>query len=53
MHGACLMADVKKELEVWQKKIPIGKLYNIVTIIRRTPQRREQFCLMDLFAEIL
>lgn len=31
--------DDIKELEAWRKYDPIGKLHNIVTFIRRTPQR--------------
>jgi hypothetical protein len=33
----------EKELEVWRKLGPIGKLHNVVTYIRKTPQRREAF----------
>jgi len=33
----------KKELKAWRKLGPIGKLHNIVTYIRKTPQRREAF----------
>lgn len=32
-----------EELKIWRKKRPIGKLHNVVTFIRRTPQRREAF----------
>lgn len=35
--------DDIKELEAWRKYGPVGKLHNIVTFIRRTPQRREAF----------
>ena len=48
VQGTRSLADVKKQLEVWRKKGPIGKLHNIVTFIRRTPQRREQFRSMDV-----
>lgn len=43
VHGACSIADVKKQLEIWWKKGPIRKLHNIVTFICRIPQRCEQF----------
>ena len=33
----------KKEREIWRKRGPIGKLHNITTYIRTTPQRREEF----------
>lgn len=41
VHGARSLADVKKQLDIWRKKGPIGKLHNIVTFIRRIPQHRE------------
>lgn len=34
---------IEAELAFWRKKGPLGKLHNIVTFIRRTPQRRESF----------
>ncbi len=33
----------EKELKAWRKLGPIGKLHNVVTYIRRTPQRRKAF----------
>jgi hypothetical protein len=36
----------ENELKTWRKLGPIGKLHNIVTYIRKTPQRREAF--MDI-----
>lgn len=48
VHGARSLADVKKQLDIWRKKGPIGKLHNIVTFIRRIPQHREQFRSMDV-----
>jgi hypothetical protein len=30
-------------LKAWRKLGPIGKLHNVVTYIRKTPQRREAF----------
>jgi hypothetical protein len=33
----------RKRHEIWRKRGPIGKLHNIVTYIRTTPQRREEF----------
>ena len=38
-----VLANEAEELKIWRKKGPIGKLHNIVTFIRRTPQRREAF----------
>src|SRR5439155_25057246 len=32
-----------EELNTWRRKGPIGKLHNIITYIRRSPQRIEQF----------
>ena len=32
-----------KELKLWRKRGPLGKLHNIVIFICRTPQRRERF----------
>lgn len=48
VYGASAIADVKKQLDIWRKKGPIDKLHNIVTFIRRTPQRREQFLSMEV-----
>lgn len=48
VHGVARIADIKKQLELWRKKGPIGKLHNIVTFIRRSPQRREQFRSMEV-----
>lgn len=48
VYGASTIADIKKQLSIWQKKYPIGKLHNIVTFICRTPQRREQFRSMEV-----
>jgi len=31
------------ELEAWRQKGPLGKLYNIITWITRSPQRRDRF----------
>lgn len=48
VHGARSLADVKKQLDIWRKKRPIGKLHNIVTFIHRTPQCHKQFQSMDI-----
>lgn len=32
-----------RQLREWRKKGPLGKLHNIITYIRRTPQRLDQF----------
>jgi hypothetical protein len=37
------LRQAEKELEIWRKLGSIGKLHNVVTYIRRTPQRREDF----------
>jgi hypothetical protein len=29
--------------ELWSKKRPLGKFHNMVSFIRKTPQRREAF----------
>jgi hypothetical protein len=36
----------EKELKAWRKLGPIGKLHNVITYIRKTPQRRE--AILDL-----
>lgn len=36
-------SELVKELQLWRKRGPIGKLHNVVTFICRTPQRRERF----------
>ena len=33
----------EEELEAWHRRGSLGKLHNLVTGIRRTPQRREKF----------
>jgi hypothetical protein len=40
---AALMQQEKKALEAWRKLGPVGKLHNVVTSIRKTPQRHESF----------
>ena len=42
-------SDLLKELTLWRKRGPIGKLYNIVIFIYRTPQRRERFASIRTF----
>ena len=37
------LEDDIKELQLWRKRGAVEKLHNIVTFIRRTPQRREAF----------
>ena len=37
------LEDGIKELQLWQKRGAVGKLHNIITFIRCTPQRREAF----------
>jgi hypothetical protein len=34
---------MKKAQDAWRKKGPAGKMYNIVTYIRSSPQRKEVF----------
>jgi hypothetical protein len=40
---AALMQQEKEALEAWRRLGPVGKLHNVVTYIRKTPQRRESF----------
>ena len=40
---AALMQQEKKALEAWRKLGLVGKLYNVVIYIRKTPQQRESF----------
>lgn len=35
--------NINKELALWRKKGPLGKLHNIIKWIRASPQRREYF----------
>jgi hypothetical protein len=35
--------ELRKELELWRKLGPVGKLHNIVVWIMRSPQRRQKF----------
>jgi hypothetical protein len=37
------LQDETRELELWRRRGPVGKLHNLVTYIRRTPQRIEEF----------
>jgi len=37
------VSDLNKELNIWRKRGPVGKLHNVVMFICRTPQRREFF----------
>jgi hypothetical protein len=41
-----------KELNLWRKRGPIGKLHNIIIFICRTPQRRERFAAIRTFDSI-
>jgi hypothetical protein len=43
-------SDLLKELTLWRKRGPIGKLYNIVVFICRTPQRQER---LPLFTPLI
>lgn len=36
-------SDLLKELRLWRKRGPVGKLHNIVVYINRSPQRRQEF----------
>ena len=49
-----VLQQEERELELWRKRGPIGKLHNVVVFIRRSPQRREEFKrlqLLDLLQE--
>ena len=46
-HAITLKQD-GRELDMWRKKGPFGKLHNIVKFIRITPQRREKFLSTDM-----
>ena len=41
--GRAQYEEDKKELELWRKRGPVGKLHNVVKYIRITPQRRQEF----------
>ena len=43
VHLVRALQDEQRELNIWRKKGPIGKLHNVVRFIRNTPQRREAF----------
>ena len=36
-------SEILKELQLWRKRGPVGKLHNIIIFICRSPQRREKF----------
>lgn len=36
-------SELLKELNIWRRRGPVGKLHNVVIFICRTPQRREKF----------
>lgn len=36
-------SELLKELNIWRKRGPVGKLHNIIIFICRSPQRREKF----------
>ena len=41
--GAEALEEEIKELDLWRRKGPVGKLHNVVKFILKTPQRREEF----------
>jgi hypothetical protein len=45
-------SDLLKELKLWRKRGPLGKLHNIIIFICRTPQRRERFANIRSFDSI-
>ena len=49
--GLRALADEAKELNLWRKKGPVGKLHNVIKFIRRSPQRREEFANIAATAE--
>lgn len=52
---SALFSVIEAELTLWRKRGSLGELHNIITFIRRTPQRREDFqrCCKVYGAEIL
>lgn len=36
-------SELLKELDVWRKRGPVGKLHNVIVFICRSPQRRQKF----------
>jgi hypothetical protein len=36
-------SELLKELDIWRKRGPVGKLHNVIVFICRSPQRRERF----------
>jgi len=36
-------SELLKELDIWRKRGPVGKLHNVVVFICRSPQRRQRF----------
>ena len=45
------LSNEQRELALWRKKGPVGKLHNMVHHIRRTPQRRERFFRFQLHGD--
>jgi hypothetical protein len=44
-------SELLKELNIWRKRGPVGKLHNIVVFICRSPQRRDKFADIKTFSE--
>jgi hypothetical protein len=42
--------ELSKELNLWRKRGPVGRLHNVVTFICRSPQRREKFAQITEFS---
>jgi hypothetical protein len=43
-------SELLKELNIWRKRGPVGKLHNVVTFICRSPQRRDKFADIKQFS---
>lgn len=44
-------SDLLRELQLWRKRGPVGKLHNVIIFICRSPQRREKFANTKAFAD--
>lgn len=44
-------SELLKELNIWRKRGPVGKLHNIITFICRSPQRRDKFADIKQFTD--
>ena len=52
VRGANSVANLLRELKLWRKRGPVGKLHNTIIFICRSPQRREKFASSTVEGEL-